>query len=293
MDASLIDSLSLPLYFQSFDIEDERATIKVLEAISRYENQADISEATITKILANQALRARLRESTSANDVVFELVRDEILAEHRLTIEKLDAAESSIQTLNIDLAAERKMREEADRNFAAAAERLDTIKNSASIVTLEKNTLSKELDAAAQKAAIAEGQVRDLAGTKTKIQTELMKSRFVNRFVFLPLLLAVVLVAVVVANAGSLNLAGYRRVMAAGLAFFVPVLISCWLIRLLPSLWAGLETWWLPKTMKRAGWASLGLVLLTMEAVFQGYVYDQFKELRGSDASTEVQTNGK
>jgi hypothetical protein len=293
MDASLIDSLSLPLYFQSFDIEDERATIKVLEAISRYENQADISEATITKILANQALRARLRESTSANDVVFELVRDEILAEHRLTIEKLGAAESSIQTLNIDLAAERKMREEADRNFAAAAERLDTIKNSASIVTLEKNTLSKELDAAAQKAAIAEGQVRDLAGTKTKIQTELMKSRFVNRFVFLPLLLAVVLVAVVVANAGSLNLAGYRRVMAAGLAFFVPVLISCWLIRLLPSLWAGLETWWLPKTMKRAGWASLGLVLLTMEAVFQGYVYDQFKEFRGSDASTEVQTNGK
>lgn len=293
MDASLIDSLSLPLYFQSFDIEDERATIKVLEAISRYENQADISEVTITKILANQVLRARLRESTAANDVVFELVRDEILAEHRVTIEKLGAAESSIQALNINLTAERKMREEAAKNLAAASEELDNIQSSAASVTNERNALSEELGALTQKAAIAEGQVRELAGTKTKIEIELMKSRFVNRFVFFPLLLSVVLVAILVANGESLNVAGFRRVMASGLAFSVPVFISCWLIRLLPSLWGGLESWWLPKAMKWAGWASLGLVILTLEAVFQGHVYDQFKELKGSDASTEVQTNGK
>jgi hypothetical protein len=293
MDASLIDSLSLPLYFQSFDIEDERATIKVLEAISRYENQADISEATITKILANQALRARLRESTAANDVVFELVRDEILAEHRLTIEKLGAAESSIQALNINLTAERKMREEVAQNLAAASEKIDNIQSGASLITLEKTALSEELDAATRKVAIAEGKVIELADTQTRIKTELMKSRFVTRFVFLPLFFSVVLAAIVVANGGGLNLAGYRKVMAVALAFSVPVLISCWLIRLLPRLWAGLETWWLPKSMKLAGWASIGLVLLTMQAVFQDYVVHKFNKLTGSESSTDAQVNDK
>ena len=293
MDASLIDSLSLPLYFQSFDIEDERATIKVLEAISRYENQADISEATITKILANQVLRARLRESTAANDVVFELVRDEILAEHRVTIEKLGAAESSIEALNSDLAVERNLREEVAQSLAAAAKKIDNIQSSASLVTQEKITLSEELNAATRKVAIAEGQVRELAGTNTTIETELMKSRFVNRFVFLPLLLSVILAAIVVAKGGSLDLAGYRRGMAAGLVFFVPILISCWATRLFSSLWTSLETWWLPKAMKWAGWASLVLLILTLEAVFQGCVYDLYKELTGSDASTAIQTIGK
>ncbi len=293
MDASLIDSLSLPLYFQSFDIEDERATIKVLEAISRYENQGDISETTITKILANQVLRARLRESTAANDVVFELVREEILAEHRLTVERLGAAESSIQALNADLAAERKMREADAQNLVATAEKLDNIKSSAANVAYEKDVLNEELGAVTQKAAIAEGQIRELAGTKTKIESELMKTRFVNRFVFGPLLIAVVLVAVLFSSGESLNLAGFRRVMAAGLAFSLPVLITCWAIRLFPNLWAGLESWWLPKAMKWAGWASVGLVILTLEAVFQGHVYDKFKELTGSDVSTGIQTNGK
>ena len=293
MDASLIDSLSLPLYFQSFDLEDERATIKVLEAISRYENQGDISESTITKILANQALRARLRESTAANDVVFELVREEILAEHRLTVERLGAAESSIQALNADLAAERKMREEFAQNLVTTAEKLDSIKSNVVSVALEKNALNEELDAVTKKAAIADGHIKELSGTKTKIESELMKTRFVNKFVFAPLLVSVVLAAILVSGGEIIHLAGFRRVMAAGLAFSLPVLVTCWAIRLFPSLLAGLESWWLPKAMKWAGWASVGLVILTLEAVFQGHVYDKFKELAGSDVSTDVQTNGK
>ena len=293
MDASLVDSLSLPLYFQSFDIEDERATIKVLEAISRYENQSDISEATITKILANQALRARLRESTAANDVVFELVREEILAEHRLTVEKLGAAESSIQVLSADLVAERKKREEVDQSLVTAAENLDSIKNSIAGVANEKIALSEKLGEVSDKVEIAEEKIRELAGTNSKIEGELMKARFVNRFILGPMLVSVVFGALIFLGGESIGLAGFRRVMAAGLAFSLPVLITCWAIRIFPSLWSGLESWWLPKAMKFAGWASLGLVFLTLEAVFQGHIYDIFKELAGSDAPTAVQTNGK
>lgn len=293
MDASLIDSLSLPLYFQSFDIEDERATIKVLEAISRYENQADISEATITKILGNQALRARLRESTAANDVVFELVRDEILAEHRLTVEKLGAAESSIQTLSADLAAERQRRDDVFQKLTAATESLGHIQSTAASVKTEKIALSQELGIVAQKAEIAEGQVRALADTNTRIGNELIKTRFVNRFVFVPLLLAVVLVAILLSSGERLGLIGFRQFMAASLAFSLPILFSCWSIRLFPNLWSGLEAWWLPKAMKWAGWASLGLAILTFEAVLQGHVYDKFKELIGADSSAEVHVTGK
>lgn len=293
MDASLIDSLSLPLYFQSFDIEDERATIKVLEAISRYENQADISEATITRILANQALRARLRESTAANDVVFDLVRDEILAEHRLTVEKLGAAESSIQALNADLEMASKTRDEAVQKLAVATESLDNVQSTAAIVNFEKNVLSNKLGIVTQEAQIAQEQARELADSKKKIELELIKTRFVNRFVFIPLLFAVLLVAILLSKGDILGLAGFRRAMAAGLGFSLPILLSCWSIRLFPNLWAGLQAWWLPKAMKWVGWASLGLAILTLEAVFQGHVYDKFKEVNGTDAAAEGSVNGK
>ncbi len=293
MDASLIDSLSLPLYFQSFDIEDERATIKVLEAISRYENQGDISEATITKILANQALRARLRESSAANDVVFELVRDEILAEHRLTVERLGAAESSIQALSSDLASERKQREEVALSLARTAENLDSVKGDVASVERERSALNKELGTVTKKAEIAEGQVKELSGAKTVVERELMKTRFLNRFVLGPLLLSLVLVAFFVSYGEISNLTGFRRFMAACLVFSLPILIACWSIRLIPKFLSGLETWWLPRVMKWVGWASLGLVALALEAVLQGHIYDTFKELRGSDVPAGVKTDGK
>lgn len=103
LEDSLIESMQLPLFFQTFDAEDEKVTIKVLEAVSRFENIDDIPESTLKIILADTALRNRLRQTTSTNDEIYEIVREEFLKEHRETVEKLKSKDQSLQETSRDL----------------------------------------------------------------------------------------------------------------------------------------------------------------------------------------------
>lgn len=288
MDASLIDSLTLPLYFQSFDVEDERATIRVLEALSRYENQNDISEPTITKILANQVLRARLRDGDSANDVVFELVREEILLEHRLTLEKLNNAESSMQALSENLVQMQKSRDEAAHKLVSTASDLVSVKSDVADISQDRNVLTEKLGKTEEQRAIAEGRAKTLADEKSGMEVELKKARFVNRFVLAPLILSALLVGLTLFAGPSFDLSGSRRIMALCLALMLPVLIACWAIRLFPKQLRNIESWWLPHWMKRFAWLATFFVVLSFEGVFQGFIYDKFKDLNPAEATSNT-----
>lgn len=93
-------------FFQSFDPEDEKATVKVLEAISRFENVADFPESTLKIVLANQALRNRLR-ADATNDEIFNLVREELLAEHKTTVNALHKTIAALALTETQLTDER------------------------------------------------------------------------------------------------------------------------------------------------------------------------------------------
>jgi hypothetical protein len=110
LEESLVDSLRLPMFFQSFDPEDERATVKVLEALSRYENVGDLPEQTLKKILANQALRGRLRDAEASNDEAFALIREELLTEHREALTQLEIARGALHGAQESLSTERRTR---------------------------------------------------------------------------------------------------------------------------------------------------------------------------------------
>lgn len=110
LDEGLINSISLPVYFQAFDSEDEAVTIKVLGAISRYENVDDLPEKSIKVILTSQALRSKIRDSDASNDTVFELIRDELLTFHQNTVEKLGAVEEKVRLTEVELKLEREQR---------------------------------------------------------------------------------------------------------------------------------------------------------------------------------------
>lgn len=120
LEGSLVDSLQLPLFFQSFDVEDEKATVKVLEAISRYENVGDIPEQTLKVVLANQVLRGRLRDADASNDEVFNLVREELLTHHKEAVEALDKTQSTLKTTVTTLETERKTREQSEKRLQEA-----------------------------------------------------------------------------------------------------------------------------------------------------------------------------
>lgn len=100
IDEVLVDSLRLPLYFQSFDPDDERATVRVLSAISRFENINDISESTMKLVLANQVLRGRIKEGDASNDEIYQLVREEFLAIHKATASELTGKIGELNTVS-------------------------------------------------------------------------------------------------------------------------------------------------------------------------------------------------
>ena len=281
MDASLIDSLSLPLYFQSFDIEDERATIKVLEAISRYANQDDISESTITKILANQALRSRLRESTAANDVVFELVREEILAEHRMTLDKLTSAESSIQALSTNLAAEKLRLTEAAKVLETTASSLERVQSEAGAIAQEKGQLTERLGTTEEKRKLAEERAAQMEAERNQSRIALSKARFLGWFVLLPAFLSIGGLAIILVLGIGGTLTPYQRLMVYCLVASLPFLVSCWSAKAYVKGDVDIEGWWRPIVMQKLGWVIGFFVLMAFEGVFQGQIYDTYKEFRG------------
>jgi len=127
IDDVLVDSLRLPLYFQSFDPEDEKATIRVLGAISRFENINDISELTMKVVLANQALRERIKEGDASNEEVYQLVREEFLAIHNATASELTG---KIRELN------------------TASEEVEKVSDSLRVMSAEKELIQRERDKA-------------------------------------------------------------------------------------------------------------------------------------------------
>ena len=124
LEDSLVDSLRLPLFFQSFDPEDERATVQVLQALSRYENVGDLNEETVSSILTNRALRGRLKDADASNDEAFALVKEELLTEHRAALTSLQQTKGRLNSTVASLEAERKGREESESALQAATMQL-------------------------------------------------------------------------------------------------------------------------------------------------------------------------
>lgn len=96
LNAALFESLraSLP---NAFDSESEEMSIRILRALSRYEDVDDLPAETLTSILVNKALRVRMTSETEI-DRQAALVRDEIvqaaaLARSELAQEKARASE--------------------------------------------------------------------------------------------------------------------------------------------------------------------------------------------------------
>lgn len=78
-EAALFESLraSLP---HAFDSEAEDMSLRILRALSRFEDVDDLPKDTVTSILINQALRARMRVEPDVDKQIV-LVRDAIIAD--------------------------------------------------------------------------------------------------------------------------------------------------------------------------------------------------------------------
>lgn len=79
LDAALVDSLR-PLLPHVFDREAEQVTIRILRALSRFEDIGDLSQETLTHVLFDKAIRARVAGTEKIEEQI-ELVREALVAE--------------------------------------------------------------------------------------------------------------------------------------------------------------------------------------------------------------------
>jgi hypothetical protein len=174
-----VDSLRLPLFFQSFDPEDERATVKILESISRFKNVGDLPEQTLKIVLANQALRTRLKDAEASNDEAFELVHEEILLLHKGTLEQLQATQNDLQEREKSLDVERQEREIVTKQA----------KDTETKVHLAEQTVQKlsaeNADLIAKRSQEAENAEKQLKRALTAERT-LAQQRYIGLFYILP-----------------------------------------------------------------------------------------------------------
>lgn len=88
---ALFGSLGLGAMFR-VDNASEQTTIKILNALSRYEDVGDLPEESVRGILLSDALRVKMNESRDVEEQV-QLVKEELIAQHQELATKVESAE--------------------------------------------------------------------------------------------------------------------------------------------------------------------------------------------------------
>ena len=281
LEESLVDSLRLPMFFQSFDPDDERATVKVLEALSRYENVGDLSEQTLKKILTNQALRGRLREADASNDEVIELIREELFTEHQNTLSQLETVREELNKTKESFTAERQNRMQSevvlDARLAAVREAEAKVAAAEQFAKEEaqgRKSLEEKLRLAQLDKAAVEELLKSRVNAAEASERRLVRQRFALLFIALPLMmggaLAYVCYGPVVVALPALAQGWKRWAFTLGLGL-VPLAIACLLSPFHTNHNQHLSSWWVYRWVNRIGKKGIaGPAMVTLSAIYQG-----------------------
>ena len=79
-EEAILGSMRLPFLFREFDTEAEHTSLRILKGISRFEESDHFTEETISKVILNDALRAKIGSVEEEKDKA-KLIRDTILEE--------------------------------------------------------------------------------------------------------------------------------------------------------------------------------------------------------------------
>ena len=95
-EEAIVASLRYPFLLYGFDPAAERATIRILESLARFENVGDLSQDTIARVLMDQALRGRLAKENDVEKRV-EIVQSVIAEESASARIERDEARSALE----------------------------------------------------------------------------------------------------------------------------------------------------------------------------------------------------
>lgn len=287
LQESLVDSLRLPLFFHRFDPEDEKTTVRVLAAISRFENIDDFSEGTIETLLANRALRGKLKEAEKTDDEVLQLVKDEILAQHKEALGELERTKRRLSSSESSLADAAAEQEDAKRKLeitAASAE------NASRVAEAERERANK---AETERMRLDQERQKQLEILRADIASEKeTKERWIysSLFILAPLVAGGFFGIWVRGNLQEMALKniGYAEIINSNniqwIAFgalLIPFLGVATFSRMYTAKRAALSCWWVSRIVSWIGWLLGSLIMLAGLAIYQGGVWDVAKAALG------------
>lgn len=282
LEATLLDSLKLPLFFREFDREDEQVTMRILGALSRYEDVDDLGVETVRKLLVNEVLRQRIEQQSDAtDDDDLGLIRDEVIEINKHLSESLSESQVALKTVTA--------RTTELQNMVAASADKAANEALARVAANAKATTERDLRLAAENALAEERGLRFEQGEQiASIQAQLAKTKierarnfFVYRYcVGIPAAATAIcwLVSKVWHAAPLPTLQPYWPQLGYGIAGALTVLAGAFLalrfIRLNPEL----EDWGPVKYFKRAAFWTGSFF---GSGVLPGFVGDAIKKLTG------------
>jgi hypothetical protein len=153
-EEAMLGSLRLPFLFQGLDAEGEDTSLKILKGIGRYEGSADLSQETITHVMLNDGLRARMQGEHSS-DVEIEMIRDALVEELKI---RADAEEAKAKHLQNTIGErEVQLATLAEQKLAIEAEKAKSIRE------------KEESEAVANRALAARDN--EIGSLQTRLQT--------------------------------------------------------------------------------------------------------------------------
>lgn len=279
---SLVDSFRLPLFFQTFDPEDERATVKVLEAISRFENVSDFPERTLELVLANKVLRGRLRDADASNDEVFDLVREELVSEHKQVIDELEVAKGTLRSVEDAVVAERLIRGRVELEKVAAEDQLRQANERAEAEAAARRTLQEQLNKDTNE---LQNKLFEKDRDLERVRCREARRSYALYFIIVPLIFGLVL-----AYWGYLQIPKWIPGFSGGwkLKLFLigigilPLSISFVLSPFYADKREHLSNWWLVRAVAFLGRkVLLAPLMLLLSSIFSGASWDYVKAATG------------
>ncbi|MEC5344047.1 hypothetical protein ABRZ24_15750 [Brenneria populi] len=74
LESGIMDSMRLPLFFSEFNAEDEQITLEIITKLSTYNNIKDIDVDTLSHILADTALKDKIKEGDKSNENIISII---------------------------------------------------------------------------------------------------------------------------------------------------------------------------------------------------------------------------
>jgi len=150
LDSAIVRTLRIPLLFFEYDSELERATVKILQTLSRFANIENLSAESITALVANDALRSRML-SARADEEMVSLIESELIEQEEELRRQLTEKEERV----VELERTRLARDQEVERLGGKILDLDEVAN---VSHREAEAATKGLIYAETRATLAESR---------------------------------------------------------------------------------------------------------------------------------------